>query len=364
MIFSGSYNAEDVHFLLTPDAQITTMSLAEKEQRIQSGQHYGCFLTPETQPTEAQIALFHTTLYETQQAIAMACARLAHYIALQYKNHSEIVLISLARAGTPFGIILKRLLSSLFLGKISHYSVSILREQGLDRAALATILQKGHAPEACCFIDGWTGKGGIAQTLYTSLDQLNTEYAVQIPLNLYALVDLAGVATYAPFQEDIFIPSCLLNATVSGLISRTVCPIGHHGWHQCAFYSDFADQDQSIFFVEAITQLAQGLLTYPFDFEIEQANHLQQKIHCAMTVTTTLAIYQTRYAVPQTGLIKIGLGESARALLRRVPEKIIIHDPNHVAVQALLSLARARDISIVFDRQLPYQMLTILKRAD
>lgn len=364
MIFSGSYNTEDVHFLLTPNAQITAMTLAEKEKMIQSGQHYGVFLTPEKPPSLSQTALFHTTLSETQQAIAMACARLAHYIALQYKNSSEIVLISLARAGTPFGIILKRLLSSLFLGKIAHYSVSILRDQGLDLAALETILQNGHQPEACCFIDGWTGKGGIAQTLKTSISYFNSLNAVNISSDLYTLVDLAGVATYAPFRKDILIPSCLLNATISGLISRTVCPTDHQGWHQCVFYTAFAAQDQSVFFVDTITQTAQAFLSYPFDFTAEKLAHQQEKIQCRTNVSTILAQYQKRYAISQMGLIKIGLGECARALLRRVPEHLIIQNPNQAAVQPLLSLATARGLTITMDPYLPYQMLTILKQTD
>jgi hypothetical protein len=50
----------------------------------------------------------------------------------------------------------------------------------------------------------------------------NQRYALHIDSGLYVLVDLAGVAAVAASAEDYLIPSSILNATLSGLISRSV----------------------------------------------------------------------------------------------------------------------------------------------
>jgi hypothetical protein len=49
-----------------------------------------------------------------------------------------------------------------------HYSISIIRDRGLDPAALAHIAAR-HEPADVVFVDGWTGKGAIAGELHRSL---------------------------------------------------------------------------------------------------------------------------------------------------------------------------------------------------
>ena len=118
----------------------------------------------------------------------------------------------------------------------------------------ATILQN-HAPESLVFVDGWTGKGVIARQLATSLQAFAVSDGVHIPAELYVLTDLSGWAAVAASSEDYLIPSCILNATISGLVSRSVydkhtaSPTDFHG---CLYYEQFAQHDLSSYFIDAI----------------------------------------------------------------------------------------------------------------
>ena len=60
--FSGSYDPDDVIFLLKP-AIIAPTPVAEKEALIQSGaRHYSEMLSPEAAPGEAYLALYDAAL--------------------------------------------------------------------------------------------------------------------------------------------------------------------------------------------------------------------------------------------------------------------------------------------------------------
>lgn len=360
MIFSGSYSPEDVIFLLDPSAQTTSLTLTQKEQAIQQGQHYSQFLSPELLPEPEYLHYFHDALTHTKSELATGCVRLAQVIAAQYKNHPEIVLVSLARAGTPFGILIKKLLPQFFSGKIIHYSVSIMREKGIDPAALRFILTQGHAATNLCFIDGWTGKGGIARTLRQSIAIFNQNEGTQIVGRLYVISDLAGVADYAPFFTDQLIPSCLLNATVSGLISRTVCfPTSHPDkFHQCVYYSEWAQYDYSAIFIREILQHIQNLETESLIPEWLPNNNQSQRIQASLLAC--IQAYQQRYAITKAAWIKIGIGETTRALLRRVPRALVVRDKTTISVAHLCWLATKRQVPILVESTLPCEALAIL----
>lgn len=60
------------------------------------------------------------------------------------------------------------------------------------------------------------------------------------------------------YTEDFLIPSACLNATVSGLISRTVLNdtyIGPNDFHGVKYYKELEQEDLSNFFVDEVTDL-------------------------------------------------------------------------------------------------------------
>ena len=193
MSFPGSYRAGEVEFLLTRLQAREFTSVPEKERLIQSGQrHYSQMLSPESLPSARYMALFEDACRANNARMAADCLRLAGLIGA--RRSGAITVVSLARAGTPVGVVVTRLLREVFKREALHYSVSIVRDRGIDRAALRHILAQGHAPESIVFVDGWTGKGVIARELALSVSAFNAAQATHIDNGLYVLSDLAGAA--------------------------------------------------------------------------------------------------------------------------------------------------------------------------
>ena len=115
--FHGSYAPDDVTFLLQPlSAQHTHTvdDLLEKERLIQSGErHYSEMITPEQPPTAAYLALFHAAVEAYTQRMARDLMHLARRIRAE--RPGPLTLVSLARAGTPIGILLRRVLREAFV---------------------------------------------------------------------------------------------------------------------------------------------------------------------------------------------------------------------------------------------------------
>jgi len=106
--FTGSYSLDDVQFLLKPMAMQDT-PVHIKEALIQSGKkHYSQMLTHESLPPEHYLPLFYQAMDLNQQRMAGHLLVLAKRI-LDTRPHG-ITLVSLARAGTPVGVLLKHVL--------------------------------------------------------------------------------------------------------------------------------------------------------------------------------------------------------------------------------------------------------------
>ena len=80
--------------------------------------------------------------------------------------------MSLARAGTPIGVIVRRLLRDGWGINAPHYSVSIIRDRGIDFRAVDYIRDR-YGERAITFLDGWTGKGLIAGELRKAVSVYN-----------------------------------------------------------------------------------------------------------------------------------------------------------------------------------------------
>ena len=219
-MFSGSYSAGDVSFLLK-NISLPSISIEDKEKRIQSNtSHYSEMITYEKAPTSQYMEIFYATVKSNGGKFAEHLYLLAEQIH-QGKNGRDIVLVSLARAGTPVGVIVKKILETYFKRNVVHYSVSIIRDKGLDLNALKFITNQ-YPSQDILFVDGWTGKGVIGQELKTSVEHFNKLNTTEVNPDLYVVADISGTAHWSATSEDYLIPSAVLNSTVSGLISRTI----------------------------------------------------------------------------------------------------------------------------------------------
>ena len=143
--FTGSYTVDDVQFLLKPMTLVDT-PVYLKEALIQSGQkHYSEMLSHESLPPADYLPLFYRAMTLNQDRMAEHLLLLAEGIIAT--RPQGITLVSLARAGTPVGVLLKHVLKRHFHIQAEHYSISILRDVGIDQNALRHILQKhAHVP--------------------------------------------------------------------------------------------------------------------------------------------------------------------------------------------------------------------------
>ena len=101
-----SYHSDDVTLLLKDiSAQIEPEDTLTREKKIQSGTHYSEMLPLEYQPTPEYMALYEEALALNGAKTAQAVRVVAEKIAQE--KSGDIVLVSLARAGLPIGILIK-----------------------------------------------------------------------------------------------------------------------------------------------------------------------------------------------------------------------------------------------------------------
>ena len=150
----SSYDPREVTLLLKDITGLVEPLPAEvRERKIQSGTHYCEMLPLEYCPSQRYMLAYQNALDHYAQATATAVAVLAE--RLYRKKGASLVLVSLARAGIPIGILLRRYLAKTYLAEVPHYAISIIRGRGIDRNAIDHILAR-HAPESIQFVDGWT----------------------------------------------------------------------------------------------------------------------------------------------------------------------------------------------------------------
>ncbi len=335
--FSGSYRPEDCTFLLKPVA-LAPVDVATKEQLIQSGQrHYSEMLSAEEPPSPEYLRLYREGLARNGARLAQDVLSLAGALAERVAGRPEIVIASLARAGTPIGVLLRRALERMGIAA-PHYSVSIIRDRGIDREALRFIATR-HDPANVVFVDGWTGKGTITRELQASLADRPFGFR---PF-LAVVADPAGCADLAPSDEDYLIPSGLLNAIVSGLVSRSVLNdalVGPGDFHACVHYTHLAPQDLSRAFVDEVDGLMRGLSPVPI--VPGPARRAARAEACEAMVQGLMA----ELGLNDRNRIKPGVAEATRAVLRRVPDRLLIRDTSDPDVAHLVHLAGEKRLRI------------------
>ena len=360
--FTGSYSLDDVQFLLKPMATLGDTPVHIKEALIQSGKkHYSEMLTHESLPPDDYLSLFYRAMTLNQDRMAEHLLLLAKGILVT--RQQGITLVSLARAGTPVGVLLKHVLNRHFNRQTEHYSISILRDVGLDQNALRYILQN-HAPESLVFVDGWTGKGVIARQLAASLQAFAASDGIHIPPELYVLTDLSGWAAVAASSEDYLIPSCILSATISGLVSRSVYDKhtdNSTDFHGCLYYEQFARDDLSNYFIDAILGRV-DMIRHALGGRLGASPNNRQQLQ---TISRQFLHWiAERYGITQHNYIKPGIGEATRVLLRREAQLLLLQDLDSEATQHLRWLAESKSIQIAVYKDLPYRAVALIKEIE
>ncbi|HRD66308.1 MAG TPA: tellurite-like stress resistance cysteine protease StiP [Candidatus Competibacter sp.] len=354
--FTGSYRAEDAVFLLKP-MRLDTVDVTAKERLIQSGQrHYSEMLAPERMPDPHYLALFGALTERYAGRLAAEILALAGYLAASRPH--EITVVSLARAGTPIGALLVRALRQLGRTDARHYSISIIRDRGIDENALRYILRREkREPAGLAFVDGWTAKGVIGEELRRSLERWNASQPERLDEALHVVSDIGGVADVAATYDDYAIPSGILNATVSGLTSRSIlnAAIGPHDFHGCVFYADFAAHDRSTWFLDQVTEQFAGIAPTVICRDPEKRRERR------WAMTGFLACLSERYRIGNRNFVKPGVAEATRVLLRRLPGLLLLRDPGAPDVEHLRLLAEQKRVTVAVDPAMPIQATALIK---
>ncbi len=351
----GSYSPNDVVFVLKDISDlIKEQGNEEREQAIQSGIHYSEMLPIEYHPSEEYLNIF----YEALEASACKVANAVGVVAGQIMRNRgrNIVLVSLARAGTPIGILIKRFIKFKYFLDLKHYSISIIRGKGIDENAIAWIT-KNHPELEIQFIDGWTGKGMIKSVLEDACEKFFQQYGVRLNPDLAVLADPAHCVSTCGTREDFLIPSACLNSTISGLVSRTVCRediIGRNDFHGAKYYSEWKDIDLSNFFLDKITACFPEILFA--DSTIKKTNEPVSR-----SGARDVAMIQKDFNISDINLIKPGVGETTRVLLRRVPWKILVNSMDNPNLKHILLLAGDRGVEVEVYDKMTYTCCGLIK---
>lgn len=329
----GTYKPQDVKILLKDiTGLVEPLPTREREKRIQSGVHYSEMLPLEYEPSPAYLAAYQDALRRYSPMTARAVASVAQQI---WREKGEgAVLVSLARAGTSIGVLIKRYIALRYQAEVKHYTISIIRGRGIDRNAMDYILRR-HRPEQIQFVDGWTGKGAIQNELKCAM----ADYPGVDP-GLAVLSDPAGLAGKCGTYDDFLIASSCLNATVSGLLSRTVYRqdlITGQEFHGAACYPQLLEKD----------------LTYGFIDEIVSHFSLEDVPPPAPAEGDGSALEEVdricrEFSIADRNLVKPSIGEATRVLLRRVPWMVLVRsmeDEDHLG--HIYQLAKEKGVALV-----------------
>lgn len=323
----------------------------ERERLIQSGRHYSEMLPVEYVPTEKYMAVYREALGRYAKQVAGAVGVLSDKIIAA--RGRDVVLVSLARAGTPIGILIKRYIKQKYRADVPHYSISIIRGRGIDDNAMKYLLDR-YRPGQLLFVDGWIGKGAILGELEKDV----RAYPCVSP-EIAVLADPAGVTELCGTHEDILIPSSCLNSTVSGLVSRTFLRddiIGEKEFHGAVYYGELKSSDLSYEFIETIEKNF-TLENSSVNLEIESLRPKQKGIDEVREIAACFGIEDINFVKP-------GIGETTRVLLRRVPWKILIDGRyrGNPELSHVVRLAEEKNVPVEYYPLAHYKCCGIIKK--
>lgn len=366
-----SYKEDDVTILLKDlTSSMKELSTEERERAIQSGVHYSEMLPLEKAPSDEYMALYRKVT--TDKDLKFTADLIGIIAEMMYRNTSGThlsgrvpVIISLARAGIPVGILIKRRLKQRYNIDCPHYAISIIRDKGIDTNAMNYIYDRevifhGNGVDNFFFVDGWTGKGAIKNQLDDAVEQLKSENDKwkKLSSDLYVLADPANITDYCGTKTDYLLPSACLNSTISGLISRTILndkiDLEKNEFHGAVYFSRFEDIDISNEFIDGVSKYLNPMtaITSAKD-SIEETG---------MQVVNRVC---KDFNIEDYKKVKPGVGETTRVLLRRVPWKVLIDtydgDPD---VEHIIHLCKEKNITIEKYNLGNYKVCGIIKKLS
>lgn len=358
--FTGSYRREDCVFLLEElhKAYVPNHVLAT-EDPAKIREHLACW---EEEPSAATEALYQQAMQHNAGRLAGDTVALARGITARAQGKDEIVLVSIARGGTPIGVLLVRALR-LLGAKAVHYSVSTAPSHGIDLVAL-NFIREHHREADVWFVDGWASKdSGAVRRLNTSISRFRSDERGK----LVCISDLPGVSLASATTDDYLIPSAVLDAPANGLVSRTYASggdivVGAPPFHGAFIYKHLNDVDRSNDFVDRIGALFPGIIAGTNSAE---APALAGRSEFGLVRTRSVRLDKrlaAQYGV-SGDMITHGYNATVRAIQRGPLQSLLLRDPSTTANSGILLLAKEQNIEVVHDADLTLECAGIRAEA-
>jgi len=172
--------------------------------------------------------------------------------------------------------------------------------------------------------------------------------------DIAVIADPANVTELCGTHDDILIPSSCLNSTVSGLVSRTFLRddiIKPDDFHGAVYYGELAQSDLSYEFINAIEK------------EFAGVSDIEDKKLICKGIDEVRKIAE-HFGIDDINLVKPGIGETTRVLLRRVPWKVLIDEKykNSDDLAHIVRLAEEKNVPIEYYPLTNYKTCGIIKK--
>ncbi|MEI7057812.1 phosphoribosyltransferase domain-containing protein [Nocardioides sp. CCNWLW239] len=339
----GSYERDDVAWLLEDLSADTTSTSADEH-------------------VEAHRELFDEALKASAQRVAYAVGLVTEQVLA--RRGQDAVLVSLMRAGTPIGVLMRRWAQRVHGLDLPHYAISMVHGRGIDQTALA-YLAVHHDPAQVMFVDAWTGTGAIARELAASVEKANStldaHLASPFSPELAVLADPGRSVSVYGTREDYLIPSACLGSTVSGLVSRPVLDddrVGPNDFHGAVFQADLASADVSKRFIDTVAARFPIVRTKVM---LDLGAHLGGDHTPTWVGWDAVEAAAEKFGNGDASLVAAGVDETVRLLLHGEPAMILVNPARDADLDQVKRLAEARGVPLDRVSDLPYACLGLLR---
>lgn len=191
------------------------------------------------------------------------------------------------------------------------------------------------------------------------LTDLGLRLVSDLDPTLAVLSDPASVTPLYGTRQDFLIPSACLNATVSGLVSRTVKlkEMSDDELHGAVYYAENEAYDHSLEFLDKVQ-------SYFDQVQLDYFNPSQEELNEDFKGLDEVKKIAQSYNISDINKIKPGVGETTRVLLRRLPDRVLIREKaNQKYLKHILQLCEEKQIPIEYVNLQKYNVCGIIKEV-
>lgn len=344
----STFSEEQCVCLLNDVGKQNVVSLNAKRQLLANGYKGHEVLGYDYKVTDEEYGLFERLTQEKKYEISKYVGVLAEGILADVEGSP--VIVSLARGGMMYGALCKYYLEHFCDIRVPHYTISLIRDVGLDLVALTDIIRR-HGSERIRFVDGWTGSGLIASQLKEYVSEYNMKNGTALSKELSAVCDVPCVCRIRGTSRDILLPDSCLNATVCGLISSIYLTndiFDVEEYHSATIWNELSEEDHTQWYYNQIIS----------SMEKQSKNDKQifgtKKIYVMYKV-----IYE--FQIKNKKNVRLGIGEGLRAMFRSDIDKILVSDINNSELEFIISLARKQGVAIQEYDTEDYSCITLIR---